>query len=381
MDHNRGCARITASRAAVAFVAIGVASLAGCVRQAPGHLSHAGGDMQDQSSWYLKAYRATGHAYLAPQPFEAIDLEVNAVPGAELTEAELCEITAFLRDCSGKPVAVRVALLPADVAAQGVPATVIATRSMEGHGSEMKQPRAACLHMLLLRNTRLPGLGMVSAHYPCGVFIDVGWFSDWRRALLAEAIKHECAHAMGLCHDSPNSDRGHCTNRGCLMEARFGIRVVAGWMRAIVGLPPAGTTKAELCPECRQCLAALAQSERPCSIEWRGAFLVRREHEYFVATLPSHVHLGLGSSSNAPWDTLRQLARAQAGKVPNSVLAYSTTFSRDAAFDSDPRETRRVLQVATSDWDPRVVRLAREAGAAWGVAAGSEQSAETSAIP
>ena len=93
--------------------------------------------------------------------------------------------------------------------------------------------------------------------------------------------------------------------------------------------------------------------------EFHGRFFIRNEKDYFVATLPSHLHLGLGLKK-IPWQTVLDLAKKQAKELSHQMGAFSTTYP--TSYSSKEEERRKLplaLEAALKDSDARVASLAR----------------------
>ena len=85
--------------------------------------------------------------------------------------------------------------------------------------------------------------------------------------------------------------------------------------------------------------------------------MIRKEKEYFVATLPSNLHLGL-ERLDINWDRMLKLARDLSIEKLTGLPAgcYTTTFSYNTSDPEKAMRTHSALRAALEDQDKRVVK-------------------------
>ncbi len=299
--------------------------------------------------------------YLKPEPFKSIYLEVDAVEGAQPTEEELQELVLFLERYSAKPVVLAKSgqAIPASEA-KGLAPGAIATLNMDGPPEDTEQPPVAYIYILLTNELPQWNIGGY-AHdlYPHAI-ISMSFLGASRPALLREVLKHECGHLLGLCHNKSHGDGNHCDDQKCLMQSKLGGSIIVGRIRSVIGMAPVNGGPFDLCENGQEDLRNMTNSQEQPKTEFHGRFFIRNEKDYFVATLPSHLHLGLGLKK-IPWQIVLDQAKKQARELSPQIGAFSTTYS--TSYSSDEEKQRKLplaLQAALKDSDPRVVNLAHK---------------------
>ncbi len=307
----------------------------------------------------LETMKTTSRMYLKSEPYESIILEVDAVEGAQPTEDELQGLVQFLEKYTAKPV---VLVKPVQVISatetKGLAPGAIATLNMEGPPEDTEQASVAYMYVLLIDELPKWNIGGY-AHdlYPHAI-ISMSFFGDSGRAFLPEVLKHECGHLLGLCSNTSHGDGNHCKEQKCVMQAKLGARLLFGRIRSAIGMDPLTGDSFDLCNDCQQELRETTNSPQQVRARFRGRFFIRNEKDYFVATLPSHLHLGLGAEE-IPWKIILDLARKQAKKLAPKIGIFSTTYS--FSYPNDEEKQKKLplaIEAALKDDDPRVVSLA-----------------------
>ena len=283
--------------------------------------------------WLLNSARA---------PYRKMYVEVDAVQGAEPSQAWLDEMAGFLKTQCDKPDGVRVVrsdrIPPAEAASASI--TSLALRYLDGPPAG-----SAFLYVLYYNSALNPALKTSNPHavvfpYPCAVFVDRNYneagFGDVLGGLI---LKHEAAHLVGAARNPSHGDGAHCRNRHCLMNPAF---VYAPEMVAL-GMVP--TPQTEFCPDCLADMARWRTTPAPANLRFDGPFLSRREQGYTVMTLPNTVHLHLGSTASLPVAQMREAVR-QAAAGP---LRSREGFILSVSSSGDPMTERFALQMAASD--------------------------------
>lgn len=309
----------------------------------------------------LEAMRVTSLMYMKPEPVKSIHLEVDAVGGAQPTEDELQELVQFLERYTAKPVVLANSGQTISASeAKGLAPGSLATLNMDGPPEDTEQPPVAYIYVLLMNELPKWGTGGYAHDLYPHVIISMSYLGTSRRAFLREVLKHECGHLLGLCHNKSHGDGNHCDDQKCLMQSKLGGKIIAGRIRSAIGMDPLNGGPFHLCENCQQELRDMTDSQEQPKTEFRGRFLIRNEKDYFVATLPSHLHLGLGLKK-IPWQAVLDLAMKQAGELSPQIGIYSTTYS--TSYSSDKEKWRKLplaLEAALKDSDSRVVSLARK---------------------
>lgn len=283
--------------------------------------------------WLLNSARA---------PYRKLYVEVDAVRGAEPSQAWLDEMARFLRTQCDKPDGVRVVrsdrISPTEAASASI--TSLALRYLDG------PPAGSAFLYLLYYNSALnPALKTSNPHavvfpYPCAVFVDRNYnesgFGDVLGGLI---LKHETAHLVGAARNPAHGDGAHCRNRHCLMNPAF------LYAPELVALGMVPTPQTEFCPNCLADMARWRTTPAPANLRFDGPFLSRREQGYTVMTLPNTVHLHLGSTASLPVAQMREAVR-QAAAGP---LRSQEGFILSVSSSGDPMTETFALQMAATD--------------------------------
>lgn len=265
-------------------------------------------------------YRTLGwerhRLFNAAKPYDKLLVEIDAVAGSEPNAAELADLKTFLEQFTRKPGGITVKLdnLIARAKARGRAADSLALEYLNGPPDE----QTAFLYILCYRGRLSPLRGQSEnphfTHYPypCSIFINrayaFGWFSLSGRARQL-IMQHEVGHALGLADNRRHSERGHCTNEGCLM--RPGIRF--DFFRLLTLRPPFVNT--EFCGECRQDLENYRLADAPPGARFWQGYFVRSREGYHVFTLPGMVYVHLGEFAQVDPARLAALRREAIGAV------------------------------------------------------------------
>lgn len=302
------------------------------------------------------ALHESARMLLATRPFKSIYLEVDAVAGAEVPSKTVDALAEFLRQACRKPVTVVIKEPIRASEVVGMPPQVIALFHMSGPPATDTKEAPAFIYVLLYSKPWSREGGHTNSGYPCAIFINADWLPTIlsRQAAIRLAMKHEAGHMMTLGSNSAHGDGNHCGNSGCLMVARWGGE--------------------DLCQACRQDLEELRRSVQPAKMTFKGPFLVRRENGYFVAMLPSAVHMEVGDGDEWDWQNalgdLRNEVRALKENRPEDFdqLSNPRAAYRCAKWHCETKEEwlrqRKAVLAAMSDADPQVRDLAQTMKAA-----------------
>jgi predicted nucleic acid-binding Zn ribbon protein len=295
---------------------------------------------------------------LAPTPFTTICLEVDSVEGAEAPPGAVETLAEFLRTSCGKPVTI-VTKKPIPAAEASRSPQFTALLHMRGPVAAASNDSTAYVYVLLYRGRgRWREAGYVRGDYPCAMFIDMAVAEDAARLLIPYELKHEAGHMMMLGANTRHGDGEHCYNSACLM---FVTNVYSSMY--------SGRQEGQLCALCQHDLSEMRQSLQPASVTFKGPFLVRREHGYFVARLPGAVYVGLGQPENFSWqESLGSFRDKLHTMKTNHTDDYARLVSRsDAMLQGSGYyiETRQeyerqqaAISAATTDADPDVRQIA-----------------------
>ena len=334
---------------AVLSAGVLVTAVGGC--SGAGEVAVANNEAQAKA---IALFQESASMYLGEGRYDSIFVEVDAVEGMEATEAELAEMAGFLEKHCAKTVRIRQDAPIPRAQVKGMTSEMIATQAVDGIGEAKQEDRTGYIYLLLHNQpTREWVEGYARNLYPCGIYVNVGTLGGWKRRYLPAILKHECGHLMGLCNNLEHGDGAHCRNKGCVMQAAVGVGAVA-WM----GLNPFDQAAEGLCGECEADLLARAKSGAAYKVEMRGRFFVRREAGYWVATLPTHLHLGLGEVE-IPEELIREVASEHSEELRAESDRYTTTWSAQYSSESEmARERPGAIEAAIRDADPKVRRVA-----------------------
>ncbi len=252
----------------------------------------------------------------AARPYDKLLVEVDAVEGSEPNAAELADLKTFLAHFTSKPGGVTVKLdnLIPPAKARGRAADSLALEYLNGPSDE----QTAFLYVLCYRGRLSPLRGQAEnpnfTHYPypSAIFINrayaFGWFSLSSRARQL-IMRHEVGHALGLADNRRHSERGHCTNEGCLM--RPGLRF--DFFRLLTFRPP--FTNTEFCADCRRDLESYQLADAPPGARFWQGYFVRSGEGYHVFTLPGMVYVHLGEFAQVDAARLAALRREALGSI------------------------------------------------------------------
>jgi hypothetical protein len=275
-------------------------------------------------------------------PYRKLHVEVDAVRGAEPPQAWLDELGAFLREQCDKPEGVRVVrsdlIAPAEASSDSI--TSLALRYLDG-----PPPGSAFLYVFYYNSALNPALKTANPHavvfpYPCAVFVDRNYneagFGDILGGLI---LKHEAAHLVGAARNPAHGDGAHCRNRDCLMNPVF------NFVPELVAQGRVPTSQTDFCKDCLEDMAISRSRPAPVNLRFQGPFLVRREMNYTVMTLPNSVHLHLGNTVKLPASQLRAAVR-QAAAGP---LRSREGFILSVSASGSPAEVAGSLSEAAQD--------------------------------
>jgi len=338
--------------------------LSGCSAVSP-----QGGDKAVVSPAY--SYEDMVHCsalmYLKNEPYKWIYLEVDAVEGTEITEETLHPAVHFLETHCQKPVVVHLKKSISVETAKKMPPRVLATNRLEGPPADDPKGPPAFIYMLVHSGQNQPAKtpgGYISL-YPC-IFIDLSHIKPNLRWICPELMMHECGHALGLWN-RPGETSIHCDNKTCLMHE--GLIIKWSFRKLLLGKDPAKKRElAVLCEPCEQKLQEIRNQTCDREMEFKGLFRVRKEKEYFVASLPSHLHLGLGPGDKMDWDSLAELARKLAieNLLDRPDGSYTTTFSHNYSNREEMRQLGPIaIAAALNDPQPSVRELAQQKKQDW----------------
>ena len=318
----------------------------------------------DRTREAMARLRTSSLMYLKPGFYESIYVEVETTEeGAKPTEDELKEIAQFLERLCRKPVTLHVKKALPAIRTEGLSATVVATQNMEGLPQNTGQPPMAYIYILFFNKLAKRTEGAyVNDYYPSAVIVTMSGQGSSGRIFLPDVVKHELGHILGLCSNESHGDGAHCDNK-CLMREDAKVGWGNAWIRSVMGMDPRRDAPIGLCNDCEQDLRDTAQSQTDSTTEFHGPFFIRKEKGYVVASLPSHLHLGVGSTM----DIIREAVLTQAKKMsaqlsPLNRGAFSTSYSYtyDKKDRTQLKKQRLAVEMALKDRDNRVVKLARQ---------------------
>ena len=312
-------------------------------------------------------FQRTGLMYLEPEPYKWICLEVGVVEGAEPKDEVIDALVEFLKTHCLKPVVVnRKDVIRRDKVKKLSP-HVIATQNMFGPIEDAEKGIPAYIYVLFYNGSKTDNAAAALRLYPCGIIVNMSRIKPDMSWAWPKVLMHEGGHVLGLHRRKMNSDEIiHCKNKKCLMyenvAATWSISKFLSGKDAFVNK---GAT--ELCNECKHRLLEIKKSKMACKMDFKGPFLVRKEDGYFVMTLPSHLHLGLGPVE-IDWHDILKLARKLSTEQLLGLAdgTYTTTFTQHY---SDREEMlikgRKAIEAALKDENKKVVELAKEMKKSW----------------
>lgn len=223
----------------------------------------------------LPTYMRPELLYLNHQPYGRLHVEVDTIEGVEVPDKWIGDLKAFLSTYCSKPDGIDI------VQDKAVPVSEIEGLSIglasilctDGPRPDSRE-QPAYLHVLFYKDMGLRAeerTPHVSGFCPCGIFCNEG-------KAKAFALKHEAGHVLGLCKNTAHGDGAHCRNHGCLMYARRNLFWSLG---SLVGFQ-----MGQLCADCRHDLELWKSEHVEPNLVFKGPFLIRRQEEYSVASLP-----------------------------------------------------------------------------------------------
>lgn len=320
-----------------------------------------------QTDSYKDILQCSALMYLKNEPYKWIYLEVDSVEGTEITEETLNPAVHFLETHCQKPVVVHLKKSISVETAEIMPPRVLATNTIEGPPADDPKGPPAFIYMLVHSGQNQPAKspGVYINLYP-SIFIDLSHIKPNLRWICPELMMHECGHALGLWN-SPGETSIHCDNKTCLMYE--GSIIKWSFRKFLLGKDPAKKRElAVLCEPCEQKLQEIRNQTCDREMEFKGLFRVRKEKDYFVASLPSHLHLGLGPGDKMDWDSLAELARKLAieNLLDRPDGSYTTTFSHNYSNREEMRQLGRIaIAAALNDPQPSVRELAQQKKQDW----------------
>jgi len=303
--------------------------------------------------------RESARMLLGDGAFKTICLEVDCVEGAEPPDGAVDALADFLRETCRKPVSVVMGKPIPKADAAGMPPTLIAVEHMSGPAAGDPNAAPAYVYAFLFRG---PGdwkqAGWTRRDYPCSMFIDMATIGLLGRAVVRFGLKHEAGHMLGLCANTAHGDGLHCSDKSCLMYCASSIT------RTFLGLQ-----RGQLCRACMQDLEEMRKSAQPTRLAFKGPFLVRQEHGYFVARLPGVIHVEAGKLDDFDWQQVLSVTRSQVREMkkndpkgfavvcqPNGYVKCTRWCdTKDAYLRNQP-----AILAACKDEDSHVRRIARE---------------------
>jgi len=316
---------------------------------------------QVRRSMLPKEFQESAKMLLAATPFKTICLEVDSVEGAEAPTGTIEALAEFLRVTCNKPVSVVTKEPIPAIEAAKMPPHFTALLHMCGPSGNDPNDTSAYVYVLLYRGRGdWERAGHARPDYPWAMFIDMATSGLSGRSQIRFALKHEAGHMMTLGSSTAHGDGAHCSNRNCLMCKAFSIT------RGFLGLQ-----RGNLCETCQRDLSELKRSVQPTNLTFKGPFVVRREHGYFVAKLPGAVHVEVGVPERFDWQDTLGLLRSQLREMEaNHPDAYAVLVSDPGAilqssrFDVQTRQEylrqQAAISAATEDTDPAVRHIARK---------------------
>ncbi len=193
----------------------------------------------------------------------------------------------------------------------------------------------------------------VRVDYPSAVFVDMAYWTQRNRAVLASALKHELGHVLGLTKNDDHGDGSHCKHPLCISYPY--LRVPEEGKRPIQqGL-------------CRDCLADLQDYRNrpaPPELSFQGPVLVRKARGYRVASLPGYTRMLIDADKSQP-DCREVAIEARRFAATRSGLADKCHCSLDTGKLSlrDENQKQKMLWAlleARRDPDATIADLARK---------------------
>jgi hypothetical protein len=326
--------------------------------------------------------------YLCASPHPRLYVEADAVEGCVPTDADLAALRKFLVDCCDKPDGVQVVrsdVIPRKTA-RGISAEALARKYLNGP-PESQGPPPAFLHVLCYDNplsvapavweTGHPAARQRAAEaqrYPnphVNLFLPTLILMNMcyaTRDEVADMLRHEAGHVLGLGNRQDDAEYGHCLEPSCLMYCTF----PGTFSRLFLSKESLGPRK--LCP---QCLAQLTPAGKPAPVpgmRFVGPVLVREEAGYHVLALVGRVKVIIGDLTEQDCRDFAAAARAETPARGGASRWRTDCFAKAEAC-RDPAKLAEILhhaegdpyapirEVATEVWD-NIIQAYRDHGEA-----------------
>ncbi len=283
----------------------------------------------------LPSWERPDALFLAPEPCDALVIEVDSTVDAPPSDAALDALRSFFAAYCEKPAGISIVRdesIPAE-SVRGLTPERIALR----HMSLAPDPRdraTAYVYVLYYRSDdgRNPH---VNWHYPGAIFADITYFRRVASEIPGFAVEdveapllvHEAGHVLGLTRDESHGDGSHCSNRRCVMYAVLEV--------SLEGLSRGERLPEAPCDRCRADIAA-ARSRRPdARLGFVGPVFVRREPRYTLLRLPGLLMVALGDEAAIPAE-IRGRALAARAEIYPAEAQYLYLYWRppEAAAES-----------------------------------------------
>ena len=330
--------------------------------------------LSDKDNSCSNVFQRTGLMYLEPEPYKWICLEVDAVEGAEPKDEVIDALVEFLKTHCLKPVVVKRKDVIKCNKVKNLSAHVIATQNMLGPSEDAEKGVPAYIYVLFYNGTKKDDAAEALRLYPCGIIVNMSRIKPDMSWAWPKVLMHEGGHVLGLYRRKMDSDKiVHCKNKKCLMYEN----VAATWsLSKLLSGKDAFVNKGatELCDECKQGLLEIKKSKIACKMDFKGPFLVRKEDGYFVMTLPSHLHLGLGPV-DIDWHEILKLARKLSTEQLSGLAdgSFTTTFTQHYSGREEMLvKGRESIKAALKDENKKVVELARGMKKSWEATFGTQ---------
>ena len=151
----------------------------------------------------MRPFQSLHLAYLAPEPYRTIHVEIDVVEGVEPPQETIDGLTDFLKTHCKKPVVVVRNRAIARSVAREARQQVLALQNMRGPGKNGGDGRAAYLYILFYDSSlwdkseyERPG-PYFSPMCPSAVFVDVRYLKPWFLYLLRPGLSETAS--LGLC--------------------------------------------------------------------------------------------------------------------------------------------------------------------------------------
>jgi hypothetical protein len=321
----------------------------------------------------LPTYMRPELLYLNHRPYSRLYVEVDTIEGVEVPDQWLDELKAFLETYCSKPDGIEIIRdAPVPISeVQGMPIGAASILCLDGpNPNSRSQP--AYLHVFFYdRNVGLKaekGPPHVLGFCPCGILFNVSYFRISKGKAEEFAMKHELGHVLGLCKNPEHGDGSHCENQGCLMYKSPGLLPTFGLLLG-------SRVEKQLCYDCQRDLETLKSEEVDLKLAFKGPFLIRREDDYSVASLPyCDVVIPTSVESVSDWtdllsflkDTTREEHKAALNKTQKSRERrwyirgfWDGSVNKDASLEKMTEEVVALLRKAADDPCPPVKSYAK----------------------